>query len=194
MIKRLYHWVLHWAHTPYGAPALFLLAFAESSFFPIPPDVLLIALAVSRPTKAFRFALICTVGSVLGGALGYGLGLFFMESIGQRIVEFYGAQGIYEKLAEQFQAFNFWAVFIAAVTPIPYKIFTLAAGACKVNFGVFLAASVLGRSARFLLVAALLWWKGETIKGWLDRYFNWAVTAFTVLLIGGFVVIKWLLK
>lgn len=190
MLKRLYHWVLHWADTPYGKPALFLLAFTESSFFPIPPDVLLIALAVGRTKKAFQFALICSVGSVLGGILGYALGTFFMDSVGFAILSFYGVMDKYDRIAALYIQYNAWAVGIAGFTPIPYKVFTIAAGACKINFSVFVFASAVSRSARFFLVAGLIWWKGETIKNWIDRYFNWVVTIFTIALIGGFLLVK----
>ena len=191
--RKLYDWVLHWAKTPYGTPALFFLAFCESSFFPIPPDVLLIALAVSLPMRAFHYALVCSLGSVLGGAFGYWIGLHFMDTLGVPILQFYGAMEKYDKLSALYNEYNAWAVGVAGFTPIPYKVFTIAAGACKIDFVIFLLASAISRSARFFLVAGLLFWKGEEIKSWIDRYFNWAVTLFTVLLIGGFILIKWVL-
>ena len=189
-IRRLYDWVLSWADTPYGAPALFILAFAESSFFPIPPDVLLIALAVAAPTKAFRFAAICTVGSILGGVAGYGIGLWGYESIGMPIIEAYNGEAVMEKIATWYQEYGFWGTLLAAITPIPYKVFTIASGAFKFSFIPFMIASAVGRSFRFFLVATLIRTFGPSIKSWIERRFNLAVTLFMLLLIGGFVLIS----
>jgi membrane protein YqaA with SNARE-associated domain len=202
MLRKLYDWVLHWAHTPYGLPALFFLAMAESSFFPIAPDVLLIALAVSVPSRAFRFAIVCTVGSIIGGSLGYLIGLKL----------WYAANGSYSDFANLFftyipgfsyETFNrvralydnnaFLAVFTAGFTPVPYKIFTIAGGVCKINFSIFIIASSLSRACRFFLVAAFIYKFGPTITEWIDRYFNILAVLFTILLIVGFVVIKLIL-
>lgn len=192
MFRKLYDWVLHWAETPYGGLALFILAFAESSFFPIPPDVLLIALAVGAPLRSYRYALICTVGSVLGGILGYLIGMQFMTSIGDPIVSFYGLDEKVEHIRLMYNQYDAWAVGIAGFTPIPYKVFTIAAGAFDINFTVFVAASALARGARFFLLAALFYRFGPEIRGFIDRYFNRLVVAFTVLLVGGFVLIRYL--
>ncbi|MEJ2638734.1 MAG: DedA family protein [Desulfosarcinaceae bacterium] len=192
MLKRLYDWVLHWADTPYGSWALFALAFAESSFFPLPPDVLLIALAVGRPRRSFRFALICSVGSVLGGALGYLIGWHFMAAVGERIVAFYGLQPKVVYIGQLYNHYNAWAVGIAGFTPIPYKVFTIAAGMFKINFGIFMLASLVSRSARFFLVGTLIYWFGPRIRSFIDRYFNLLAVAFTVLLVGSFILIKYL--
>lgn len=188
-LRKLYDWVLHWAETPYGSWALFLLAFAESSFFPVPPDVLLIALAVSIPSKAFRYALICSVGSVLGGIFGYVIGYQFMEIIGFGILNFYGLTEKYESVAEFYNRYNAWAVGIAGFTPIPYKVFTISAGAFKINFPVFLLASVVSRSARFFIVGGLIYIFGAQIRSFIDRYFNILAVIFALLLIGGFILI-----
>jgi membrane protein YqaA with SNARE-associated domain len=192
MLKRLYDWVLHWADTPYGSWALFILAFAESSFFPVPPDVLLIALAVGRPKRSFRFALICSIGSVLGGALGYLIGWQFMTVVGERIVAFYGLQPKVAYIGELYNQYNAWAVGIAGFTPIPYKVFTIAAGMFKINFGIFMLASLVSRSSRFFLVGTLIYWFGPQIRRFIDRYFNMLAVAFTVLLVASFVLIKYL--
>lgn len=192
LLHNLYDWVLHWAETPYGVPALFVLAFAESSFFPVPPDVLLIALAISIPARAFRYAFVCSVGSVLGGMLGYMIGWQFYELVGEPIIEFYGYTEQYELVAQLYAKHGTWAVFIAGLTPIPYKVFTIASGAFHFAFIKFLGASVLSRSVRFFLVATLIWFFGPTIKKFIDRYFNLLVIAFTIALVGGFVVIKYL--
>ncbi len=190
MLRGLYDWILHWAATPYGTWALFLLALSESSFFPIPPDVLLIALAVAIPEKSFKYALICSVGSVLGGCLGYLIGWQFMTSIGERIISIYGLNQKVAYIAELYSAYDAWAIGIAGFTPIPYKVFTISAGAFKINFWVFLLASIVSRSARFFLVGGLIYIFGSQIKSFIDRYFDLLAIAFTVLLVAGFVIIK----
>jgi membrane protein YqaA with SNARE-associated domain len=189
-IKKLYDWVLHWAETRYAIPALFLLAFSESSFFPIPPDVLLITLAISIPKKSFKYALICAVGSVLGGILGYGIGLHGYETVGRPIVEFYHGQDIMNAIKLKYDQHGFLGILIAAITPIPYKVFTIASGVFKFDFWLFMIASILGRSARFFVVAGLIWKFGPSIREFIDKYFNLLSYAFIILLIGGFILIK----
>ena len=191
-LRRLYDWVLSWAESRYATPALFGLAFAESSFFPIPPDVLLIALTLGKPRRAYWFAAVCSVASVLGGILGYGIGLWFYEAIGARVIEMYGVAAEYGRVAQLYDDYSGWAVGIAGFTPIPYKVFTIAAGAFRIQFGIFLLASALSRSARFFLVAALIQRFGPTVKPLIDRYFNLLTVVFVVLLVGGFVLIKYL--
>ncbi len=193
MLRRLYDWVLHWAETPYGSWALFILAFSEASFFPIPPDILLIALAVSIPKKSLKYALICSAGSVLGGCFGYFIGWQFMTTIGARIVDFYGLTQKVAYIEVLYNRYDAWAVAIAGFTPIPYKVFTIAAGAFKINFSVFILASLLSRSARFFLVGGLIYIFGPSIQAFIDKYFNILATAFTVLLIAGFFVVKYLM-
>ena len=189
-VRRLYDWVLGWADTPYGAPALFILAFAESSFFPIPPDVLLIALAVAVPTRAFRFALICTAGSVAGGVAGYAIGVYGWEAVGKPIVDAYHGQPVMDKIQAWYSEYGFWGTLAAAITPIPYKVFTISSGVFKFPFVSFVVASVIGRAFRFFLVAALIKKFGPSIKEWIETRFNLAVSLFTILLIAGFAAIK----
>lgn len=200
-IRNIYDWMLHWAETPYGPIALFALAFAESSFFPIPPDALLIALALGVRSKSFKFAAICTLASVLGALLGYAIGHFvwwnnpgefsqlanfFFDNIPGFTHELFAkVQGLYDE-------WNFWIVFTAGFTPIPYKIFTISGGAFNINIVMFVIASIVSRAGRFFLVAFLIWKYGEHIKGFIDKYFNWLAIGFTVLLVGGFVGIKYL--
>ena len=191
MLKKLYHWVLHWSETPYGSWALFLLAFSESSFFPIPPDVLLIALAVGKPEKSFKFAAVCALGSVLGGVLGYVIGWQFMTTIGEKIVEFYGLADKVDYIEALYNRYDAWAVGIAGFTPIPYKVFTIAAGAFNISFPVFIAASAVSRSARFFLVGGLIYYFGPGIQTFIEKYFNLLVVVFTVLLVGSFVLLKY---
>lgn len=190
MLKRLYDWVLHWAETPYGVWALLVLAFSESSFFPIPPDVLLIALAISIPRKSFNYALVCTAGSVTGGAFGYFLGLKLMGSVGIPIINFYGAMEQYEKLKILYHQYDVWIVATAGFTIIPYKLITITAGAVNLDFGNFLVASAASRAARFFLVAALIFRYGEPIKAFIEKYFNILSALFIILLVSGFLLIK----
>ncbi|MGD2271183.1 MAG: VTT domain-containing protein [Desulfobacterales bacterium] len=191
MLRRLYDWVLHWAATPFGTWALFLLALSESSFFPIPPDVLLIALAVAIPQKSFTYASICSVGSVIGGCLGYLIGWQFMSSIGEKIISFYGLNEKVDSIAQLYMTYDAWAIGIAGFTPIPYKLFTISAGAFKINFSVFIFASLVSRSARFFLVGGLIYIFGARIKSFIDRYFDILAIAFTVLLVAGFIILKY---
>lgn len=190
MLKKLYEWVLKWADTPYGGWALFILAFSESSFFPIPPDVLLIALAVGKPKKALKFALICSIGSVLGGIVGYLIGWQFMAVMGHKIIAFYGLTEKVTTIASLYNQYNAWAVGIAGFTPIPYKVFTITAGAFRINFLIFLLASTVSRSARFFIVGGLIFMFGPRIQVFIDKYFNILAIAFTVLLIASFFLIK----
>ena len=190
MVRRLYDWVLGWAHSPYGTAALFVLAFTESSFFPIPPDVLLIALAISIPAKSFRYALICSVGSVAGGMFGYLIGLYLMDAVGYNIIAFYGVADKYEYVQELYRTYDAWVVAVAGFTPIPYKVFTISAGAFEINFWVFVIVSALSRAARFFILAVIIYKFGSPIKAFIDRYFNILSIIFMVLLILGFVVIK----
>lgn len=192
LIKKLYDWVLKWAETPYGSWALFFLAFAESSFFPVPPDVLLIALAISIPRRAFKFALICTMGSLIGGIVGYGIGLFGYESVGKPIIELYHGQQLMLSIKTKYDLYGFWGVLIAAITPIPYKIFTISSGFFQFNFVQFVIASSIGRAFRFFAVGSLIWKFGPPIKLFIDKYFNFLVTVFVILLVIGFFIVKYL--
>jgi membrane protein YqaA with SNARE-associated domain len=193
LIRRLYDWVLHWAHTPYGTPALGVLATAESSFFPIPPDPLLMALAMSRPDRSIWYAFVCSACSVVGGAIGYLIGMQLWHGVSDFF--FANVPGftheVFNIVAQKYNENAFLAVFTAAFTPIPYKVFTIAGGVFQVNFLEFMIASVVGRSMRFFLVAGLIWKFGASIKETIDKYFDWVALGFTVLLILGFVVIKY---
>lgn len=193
IFRRLYDWVLHWANTPYGAPALFLLALAESSVFPVPPDVLLIALSISLPHRAWYYATICSLGSVIGGVIGYLLGWGFWSLLAEFFFTY--VPGFTPQLFARVQALyaehDFWVVFAAGFTPIPYKVITIAAGVFLINFPVFVLASLIGRSARFFLVAGLIRRYGPGIRSFVDRYFNLLSLLFLILLIGGFLVLKY---
>jgi membrane protein YqaA with SNARE-associated domain len=192
MLRRLYDWVLHWAATPYGTWALFWLAFAESSFFPIPPDVLLIAMCVGRPERSLKYALVCSLGSVLGGCLGYLIGWQFMAALGDRIVALYGLTDKVDYIETLYRTYDAWAVGIAGFTPSPYKVFTIAAGMFEINFSVFVLASMASRSARFFIVGGLIFVFGPRIQRFIDRYFDLLAVTFAVLLVGSFVLIKYM--
>lgn len=194
-VRRLYDWVLHWAHTPYGPLALALLAAAEASFFPVPPDPLLMALCLGAASKSLRFAAIATAASVAGGIVGYGIGagaweildeFFFAYVPGVTPEAFANVQDLYDR-------YDFWAVFIAGLTPIPYKVFTLSSGAFSINFGVFVLASVLSRGLRFFVVAGLIYRFGVPVSRFIDRYFNLLSWVFGALVILGFLVIEFVL-
>lgn len=193
-MRNLYYWVLSWAFSPYAVPALFVLAFAESSFFPVPPDVLLIALAISVPRNAFYYALMCSIGSVVGGMVGYLIGYAFMDVVGYRIVQFYGFADKWALVGNLYNQYAAWAVGIAGFTPIPYKVFTIAGGAFKIDFFIFILASVVSRSARFFIVAALIYKFGPPIRTFIDKYFNILAIVFVVLLIGGFILVKYAIR
>jgi membrane protein YqaA with SNARE-associated domain len=194
MIRKIYDWVMSWAGSPYATWALFWLALAESSFFPVPPDVLLMALSLSNPAKAFLYAGISTIGSVLGGLIGYFLGLGLMEVVGMPIIEFYGVAGKFEVVREFYGQNAFLTVAAAGFTPIPYKVFTIAAGACEINIFIFALASIVSRGARFYIVSGLIYKFGEPVKIFIDKYFNLLTILFVILLAGGFAIVKLIMK
>ena len=214
LVRRLYDWMLHWADSKYGLLALVVLSFAESSFFPIPPDVLLIALVLGATSRWYKYAFWCTLASVAGGLAGYGIGVFAWDTMGRWIVENVAHMTLVdvdgrldialpsylissmgsslggEYLFQVYDHWNAWIVFIFGLTPLPYKLTTITAGVAKVNLPIFLMASVLARACRFFVVAWLLHKWGEPAKQFIDRYFNLLCISFVVLLIGGFALLK----
>jgi membrane protein YqaA with SNARE-associated domain len=194
-LKRLYHWVLHWADTKYGLPALVVIAFVESSFFIIPPDVLLIALCMGAPKRGLIFAAWCSVASVAGGVLGYYIGYGLYEEVGRRIIETLHYEAAFAKVGTLYGENAFLSIVTAAFTPIPYKVFTIAAGVFheQVSLGTLVGASLIGRSGRFFLVAGSIYFFGPPVKRLLDKYLELFTVIFMVLLIGSFVLIKFLL-
>ena len=183
----LVEWVVGWAQSPAGSTALFVIAFAESSFFPIPPDLLLIAMALINPKAAFLFALICSVGSVLGGMLGYLIGWLGGRPLLHRIF----SENKIKVVKDAFEKYEVWAIAVAGFTPVPYKVFTISAGTFEIPFKPFAAVSAVSRSARFFLVAGAIYFWGEPVKHLLEKYFNWFTLIFMALLIGGFVLVKY---
>ena len=194
-IRRLYNWVLSWAHSPYGVPALGALSFAEASFFPIPPDPLLMALCLGAPRRSFWFAAWGTAFSVIGGIAGYLLGWGAWSLVGDFFITW--VPGVtpeaFATVRDLYDRWNFWAVFLAGLTPIPYKVFTLSAGVFAIQLPIFVAASVLSRGLRFFLVAALISRFGAPVSRFIDRYFNIITVAFGVLVVLGLVLIGWVL-
>ncbi len=190
-VRRVYDWVLGWADSPYGALALFILAFVEASVFLIPPDVLLIALCVGRPQRSLYFATLCTVGSVLGGISGYVIGYQLYELIGRPIIEFYDATEAFQRVGDLYRANLVLALGTAGFTPIPYKVFTIAAGAFSVPFVPFVLVSAVSRGARFFLIAGLIRLWGPQIRRLIERYFNLLTVVVVVALVLGFVLLKY---
>jgi membrane protein YqaA with SNARE-associated domain len=188
IVRRLYNWMLSWAESPWAGWAMFLFAMVEAIFFPIPPDVLLLALCVGMPKKSFKYALICTAGSVVGAVIGFGLGAFAWDLVqGWFIPGVFSAES-FAHVGDLYKEYNFWLVFTAGFTPLPYKLITISAGVFLgiENLPIFILASLISRGLRFFLVAGLVWKFGAPIKKFIDKYFNLCAIAFTVLLIGGF--------
>lgn len=192
MIRRIYDWVLGWSDTKYGVTALSVVSFVESSFFPVPPDPLLMALCMGKPERSFRYAAICSAMSVLGGIFGYLIGWAIWELVDDFFFAYVFSREVFELVGTQYENNAFVAVLTAAVTPIPYKVFTVTAGVFQISLATLIAASVIGRSARFFLEAGLIYFFGAGIKSFIDKYFNLLVTLFFVLLVLGLVGVKYL--
>lgn len=191
MFRRLYDWTLKQAGRRNAVPVLGAVSFAESSVFPIPPDVLLIPMVVAAPDRAWRIATVCTVASVAGALLGYAIGMFLFEAVGRPIFEAYGAMGDFEAFQTAFAEWGWWIVAGAGFTPFPFKVITIASGAVSLDPVVFILASILSRGGRFFLVAAILWKFGPPVRDLVERHFAAATIAFFALLIGGFVAIRY---
>ena len=170
IFQTLYLKVFGWAQHRHAARYLAILSFAESSVFPIPPDVLLAPMVLAQPNKAWRYALLTTVASVLGGCLGYSLGVFLFSTLGEAIIEFYHAEEQFLITQQWYAQYGIWVVVIAGFTPLPYKLFTISAGLLGMALLPFVAASVVGRGARFFLVAGLIYWGGATLEAFIRRY------------------------
>jgi membrane protein YqaA with SNARE-associated domain len=188
--RKIYDWTINWSKTKYAEYALFCISFAESSFFPVPPDVLLIPMVIADKKKWFRTALICSIGSILGAMLGYYIGYALFELVGKKIVELYNLQQVVEMLRQKYEAHAFITVFTAAFTPIPFKAITITAGLFKISLFSLFIGSAIGRSARFFIVAGLIRIYGEKIKTFIEKYFNLLTIVFVILLVGGFFALK----
>ncbi|MFT5744340.1 MAG: membrane protein YqaA with SNARE-associated domain [Paracoccaceae bacterium] len=192
MIRRLYDWTLSLVDTPYALWALAAVAFIESSVFPIPPDVLMIPMILARPNRAFLIAGVALLASVLGGMLGYAIGAFAFESIGQPILASLGKADSMAEFSTRFNDMGFWAVLVAGVTPFPYKVITIMSGWTGMPLGTFVITSIIARGLRFFIVAALLWKFGAPIRDFIERRLGLMFTLFCVLLIGGFFVVRYI--
>ena len=199
MIKRLYNWILSWSESRWGWLALFVIALFEANWFPLPPDILLIALCLGATKKSFRFASLCLTGSLLGAALGYSIGYYLWTTpAGDPTVVanfFYNhvfSVESFNNVGSLYDRFNFWIVFTAGFTPLPFKLFTIAGGMFHINFVMFIIASIVSRGMRFFLIAWLIWKFGAPIKSFIDKYFNLLATLFTILLIGCTFLALWL--
>ena len=193
MLRRLYDRTLGLAGHRHAIWVLAAVAFIESSVFPIPPDVLLIPMVLAAPRKAWRIALVCMVASVLGGLLGYGIGHFLFEEAGRPMLELYGYDAKFADFQETYNEWGAWAVFIAGVTPFPYKVITILSGVTGLDLPVFIIASILARGLRFFIVAGLLWRFGEPMRTFIEARLGLLLTIFCGLLVGGFVLLKYVL-
>lgn len=192
MLRRLYDWTIRLAESPHALWALAVVAFAESSVFPIPPDVIMIPMIIARPSRAFLIAGVALAASVTGGVAGYLIGWGLFESVGRPVLEFYHMADKFEVFKTAYNDWGAWAVLIAGVTPFPYKVITILSGATGLNFAVFMVASVAARGLRFFIVAGLLWKFGAPIRDFIERRLGLMFILFVVLLLGGFYVVKFL--
>lgn len=192
MLRRLYDWTMGLAAHRHALLALGAVSFVESSVFPIPPDVLIIPMVLAARDRAWMIALVATVTSVAGGLAGYAIGAFLFDTLGQSILAFYGKEDAYAQFQQLYSEWGAWIVAAAGFTPIPYKVFTIASGALSLDPAVFTFASALSRGARFFLLAALLWYFGPPIKGFIDRHLPLLATLFFISLFAGFIAIRYL--
>jgi membrane protein YqaA with SNARE-associated domain len=192
MLRRLYDRMIGLATGPHALLALIVVAFAESSFFPLPPDILLIPMMLAKPREAWRLAAYCVLASVAGGMLGYAIGYYGFDLIGRPILEFYHAMGSYDALKAGFDRWGVWIIIIKGMTPIPYKLVTIASGVAHFDLVAFVGASIISRSLRFFLLAALLWWFGPAVRDFIERRLMLVTSLFGAALVGGFVIIRYL--
>jgi membrane protein YqaA with SNARE-associated domain len=189
MLRRFYDRMIEIAAGPNALWALIAVSFAESSFFPIPPDILLIPMMLARPRQAWRLAAVCTLASVVGGMLGYAIGYYGFDLIGRPILEFYHVMGSYAALKVTFDRWGVWIIIIKGLLPIPYKLVTIASGVAHFDFAAFVGASIVSRSLRFFLLAALLWWFGPAVRDFIEKRLMLVTSAFAVCLVGGFAIV-----
>lgn len=192
MIRPLYNWTLRWADTPYALWALAIVAFLESSVFPIPPDILIIPMVLARPSRAWLIAGVAMLASVLGGMMGYWIGATLFDSVGRPVLEFYGKTDYFADFSVRYNQWGAWAVLMAGITPFPYKVITILSGSTGLSLPVFIVSSILARGFRFFVVAALLWRFGAPIRDFLERRLGIVFTVFVVLLIGSFYLVRYL--
>ena len=192
MIGKIYDWMMRTAASDKAPEALGIVSFIESSIFPIPPDVMLIPMVLARREKAWWYATIATVASVLGGLLGYAIGYYLYDAVGAPILKFYGREGALDSFIKFVHDYGVPAVIIKGMTPIPFKVVTIAAGVAKMNLLAFTAASIVARAMRFYLVAGLLYYFGEPVRAFIEKHLTLVTTGFVALLIGGFLAVRYL--
>src|SRR5216684_7363866 len=192
MLDRLYSRALALAASPHAMWVMAAMSFAESSFFPLPPDILLIPMILAQPRRAWLIAGVCTIASVLGGFVGYAIGYFLFDTVGRPVLEFYHAMDRYEALKAAFAQWGVWIIILKGMTPIPYKLVTIASGVAHFDLLAFIGASIVSRSLRFFLVAAVLWWFGDAARDFIERRLTLVTSVFAVLLVGGFVALRYL--
>lgn len=192
MIRRLYNWTMGMAEHPHALWALAVVAFLESSVFPIPPDVLMIPMILARPSRAWVIALVALVASVLGGLLGYYIGAVFYDQIGQPILVTLGKEAYFDQFQQRYNDWGIWVVLTAGVTPFPYKVITILSGATSLPLGIFMATSVVARGLRFFVLAGLLWKFGPPIRLFIERRLGLLFILFMILLLGSFVLVRYL--
>jgi len=188
-LRRCYHWTLSWADHPQAQAALFFIAVIEASIFPIPPDILLVALALGRPELGMRLALLATAGSAIGACIGYSIGMLLFVSVARPLLEFYGAMEQFNHVQSLFSEYGLWVVLIAGFSPVPFKVVTIAAGAFGLSFPGFIAATFVSRGARFLIEGSLLQWGGERLRALVEKHFEILTVAVAMLVIAGFVLL-----
>ncbi|NDE91171.1 MAG: DedA family protein [Alphaproteobacteria bacterium] len=194
MLKKLYNWMLEKAGSPRAVPALAAISFIESSMFPLPPDIMLIPMCLANRQKAFWFAFVCSVASVIGGLFGYAIGYFLYETVGVWVLNLYGgADEMYATFQKAFDQYGFWLVMMAGFTPFPFKVITICSGLTKLNIGVFVLASAISRSSRFFLEALLIKIYGDKIRDVMEKHLEVITTSFFVLLVGGFFLIRFII-
>lgn len=191
MFKRLYQWIIAQARTPKAPWFLGTLSFLESSISPIPPDPLLIPMVIARPDRAWILAGLCTITSVVGGALGYWIGFALFEHVGLWILDLYNLVPAFHKLQDWFHQWGFWIIVVKGLTPIPYKVVTITSGATGLDFATFMLASLISRGGRFFIEAALLWRYGKKLDGFIQRHITILAVLFAIILIGGFIAIAY---
>ena len=193
MLRRLYDWILGLAAHPRATEALALISFVESSFFPIPPDVLLIPMVLAKRERAWWYAFVCTAASVLGGFLGYAIGYYLFDAIGRPVLEFYGYGARIQEFQDLFNHYGWWIIVIKGMTPIPFKLVTIASGVAGYDLPSFALACLISRAMRFYPLTALLWWFGPPIRRFVEQRLVWVTTIFVLFLVGGFLAVRFVL-
>jgi len=193
LLRRLYDWLMSLARGRYAAASLGAVSFAESSFFPLPPDILLIPMVVAKKDNWFLYAVICTIASVAGAFVGYAIGAWLFQLVGEPILQFYGAENSFERFKDWYDQWGGWGILLGAITPFPYKVLTIFSGSVGFDLIQFTLVSIVGRGLRFFIVSGLLYWFGEPIRIFIEKRLGLMLTLFSILLIGGFVVVKFLI-